>query len=91
MGLIGLVVFTLSLTLAPVAAEGQQAGKTYRIGVLIAAAPPPAPAPNLDASNVLDPRGQLLRAAVGFATLPPLTAHLNCAARGLDAMLARRP
>jgi hypothetical protein len=35
MRLIGLaVVLTLSLTLAPLAAEGQQAGKVYRIGAL---------------------------------------------------------
>jgi hypothetical protein len=32
--LIGLVILTLSLILSPLAVEAQQAGKTYRIGVL---------------------------------------------------------
>ena len=34
MRLIGLVILTLSLILSPLAVEAQQAGKTYRIGVL---------------------------------------------------------
>jgi putative ABC transport system substrate-binding protein len=42
MRLIGLaVIFTFSLVLAPLAAEGQQAGKVYKIGYL-AASPPEA-------------------------------------------------
>jgi putative ABC transport system substrate-binding protein len=47
MRLIGLaVVLTLSLTVAPLVAEGQQAGKVYRIGVL---SPGTAPAGPLEA------------------------------------------
>jgi putative tryptophan/tyrosine transport system substrate-binding protein len=44
---IGLVLL-FSLAFAPVAAEAQQAGRIYRIGVLLAASPSTA-APNLDA------------------------------------------
>jgi ABC-type uncharacterized transport system substrate-binding protein len=47
MRLIGLVL-AFSLTFGPVAAEAQQAGRIYRIGILLAASPS-TPAPNLDA------------------------------------------
>jgi ABC-type uncharacterized transport system substrate-binding protein len=43
MRLIGLaVILTLSFTLAPLAAEAQQGGKVWRIGVLVPGAPPAA-------------------------------------------------
>src|SRR5262245_39955880 len=47
MCLIGLVL-ALSLVFAPVAADAQQGGRIYRIGVLLAASPSTS-APNLDA------------------------------------------
>jgi len=40
------VMLALSLALAPLAAQGQQTGKLYRVGVLSSAAPPD-PSPNV--------------------------------------------
>jgi len=43
------VVLTLSLALAPLAADAQQAARVPRIGVIVPQAPPPARQPWLDA------------------------------------------
>ncbi len=50
MRLCGLAVILIGLMLAPVAAEAQQAGKVYRVGILLPTAPAPAtqrPAPGI--------------------------------------------